>query len=186
MSRNVEWLGWGGPLPPLAATAAHDLIGATGVWVSSRSRRAWISWWSFSFWSRRTFWSCLTSKISALVDSITVVWCVIISFKLLMSCRISLVVTRPLLSSVYANSGFERAMVVTSSPWRGLLLFRGTIAGSKFSSVKISAPRWVFVGEGSGPPAGGSAIGPGLVPARYTTATVLYKDSINHHFFAVG
>jgi hypothetical protein len=100
-------------------------------------------------------------------DSMTVVWWVIISFRLLMSCRTSLVVTRPLLSSGPANSGFEYATAVASFPLRGLLLFRGTIV-SKSSRVKSRAPLWMFVGEGSGPPVGGSAIGPGLVPARHT------------------
>jgi hypothetical protein len=37
------------------------------------------------------------------------------------------------------------------------------------------------VGGGSGPPAGRSAIGPGLAPARHTTTTILYQDSIDHH-----
>jgi hypothetical protein len=96
-----------------------------------------------------------------------VVWWVIISLRLLMSCRTSLVVTRPLLSSKPANSGFEYATAVASFPLRGLLLFRGTI-GSKSSRVKSRAPLWMFVGEGSGPPVGGSAIGPELVPARHT------------------
>jgi hypothetical protein len=44
---------------------------------------------------------------------------------------------------------------------------------------------WVFVGGGSGPPAGGSAIGPGLAPVRRTTTAVLYGDNINHHVLAV-
>src|SRR5437879_1417632 len=59
--------------------------------------------------------------------------------------------------------------------WAALIETRGW----KSSTEKLVMPSWVFVGEGSGPPVGGSAIGPGLAPARYTT--VYIKDNINHN-----
>ena len=55
-----------------------------------------------------------------------------------------------------------------------VLLFgiRGVIPvtlGWKSSVVKLFTVSWVFVGGSSVSRAGGSAIGPGLAPARYTT-----------------
>jgi hypothetical protein len=72
-----------------------------------------------------------------------------------------------------------------SSPWRGLLLLRGTIDGSKFTEKGFAVP-WVFVGRGSGAPAGGSVIGPTLAPARYTTTTILYHDQSQQPLFLLS
>jgi hypothetical protein len=91
-----------------------------------------------------------------------------------MSFHTSLVVIRPVLSDG-----------AKASPLRVLLRDSGYgslgTRGWKSSSEKLRLLSWVFVGGGSGPPAGGSAIGPGLAPVRHTTTTILYQDSINHH-----
>ena len=90
-----------------------------------------------------------------------------------MSFHTSLVVTRPVPSEG-----------VKASPLRVRLFgMRGMVPvtlGWKSSTEKLVVDSWVFVGGGSGAPAGGSAIGPGLVPARYTTV-ILYRNSLNHN-----
>lgn len=81
-------------------------------------------------------------------------------------------VTRPVLSEG-----------VKASPLRVRLFgIRDLVAvtlGWKSSTEKLVVVSWVLVGGGSGAPAGGSAIGPLLVAARYTT-TILYRQRYQH------
>lgn len=59
------------------------------------------------------------------------------------------------------------------------------VLASRSSSVKLALVSCVFVGGGSGPSGDGSAIVPGLAPARHAATTVLYQYIINHHVLAV-
>jgi hypothetical protein len=96
-----------------------------------------------------TFWSCLTSSISALVDSMSAVWLWMINFRLSMSFHTSLVVIRPVLSDGVKASPLR---VPLHDSGYGSLGARGW----KSSTEKLRLLSWVFVGGGSGPPAGGS------------------------------
>ena len=100
------------------------------------------------------------------------------SFSVSMSFHTSLVVTRPVPSEG-----------VKASPLRvrlfGMTGMVPVTLGWKSSTEKLVVDSWVFVGGGSGAPAGGSAIGPGLVPARYTTV-ILYHNGLNHNVVVVS
>lgn len=90
------------------------------------------------------------------MNLMTAVCWLMVSFRLLISCRTSWFVTRAVLCPTPANSGFERGVVVIPSPLRGLLLLRGRIEGSKRSSENDIVVPYVFVGGNSGAPARGS------------------------------
>lgn len=86
-----------------------------------------------------------------------------------MICRISLVVTRPLLVPELSGSVLVEVTWLLSSSRRVCLLVRGASLGSDFSPASIAADRRVFlVGRGSGGPVSGSVIRSPLAPARHT------------------
>ena len=80
----------GPAVPPLAATDAHDCVGATGVFGCAR--RDWMAFWSSAFCFLRLRCSDLMSTSSFLMLSIMLFWlvmmllcCAIVSLRLSMS-----------------------------------------------------------------------------------------------------
>lgn len=98
----------------------------------------------------------------------SVVWWWMMSFSMLMSFHTSLVVTW-----LVPSEGVKASpLCVHLLGIRGMV---GVTLGWNSSTEKLVVVPWVLVGGGSGAPAGGSAISPFLVAARYAT-TILYRQ----------
>ncbi|CAG7957069.1 unnamed protein product [Penicillium nalgiovense] len=94
------------------------------------------------------------------------------SFRVPMSFHTSLVVTRPEFSDGTNASPLRVRLRLSVGDSGDPML----TLGWKSSTEKLVGVSWVFVGGGSGPPVGGSIVGPGLVPARHTTtAEYIYR-----------
>lgn len=154
---GYQWFSEGVALPLLATTTAQVLVTVTARALLSYTYSAFTSLQRLSFCSQRTFQLCLISQSSFQVATIVVVQWRMTSFSVLISFHTSLVVIRPARSN--------RAKI---SPLQIRFQLSIVVLGSRSSSVKLAVV-YVFIGEVSGPPAGGSAISQGLVPAPRVT-----------------
>lgn len=92
---------------------------------------------------------------SVLVTWISTVYLLMVCYRWSMICRISLVVTRPLLVLKWSGSALNEFTWALSSSRRVCLLARRAFIGSGFFSASISADcRVLLVGRGSGGPVG--------------------------------
>lgn len=125
-------------------------------------------------WS--SFWLAFTSLNSVLVAWISTVCLLMVCCSCSMICRISLVVTRPLVTPALVGSVIGELVWARSSSARVCLLVLGATVGSRFSDASVAAvPCVSVVARGSGGSAVGSAIGPGKTPARSLSIWIFGK-----------